>query len=196
MRNRPISAYWTLSFVPQQCINERVHLVLEGTFNIIYDFVTVLIPIPIVMRLNLPLRQRIIVALLFGMGFVVCFAGVVRTYYMYRVTDGYHDVTWDSYPAWFGTAVELYLGIVWSIFLAISSSYLRELRFAPQRHQQNHFSHVTSRNSFPPPTEVKSLRSLLRVKPTNSTPSTAFPQEIERQLRELSSTDFRERVVT
>ena len=195
MRNRPISAYWTLSFVPQHCINERVHLVIEGTFNIIYDFVTVLIPIPIVMRLNLPLRQRIIVALLFGMGFVVCFAGVVRTYYMYRVTDGYHDVTWDAYPVWFGTAIELYLGIVCSNFLEMSSRYLQELRSLPQHHQQSPFSLVTSRNSFPLPTEVKRLHSLLRVKTTHSTPSRAFPREIERQVRELSSTSFLGQVV-
>ena len=46
------------------------------------------------------------------MGFIVCFAGVVRTYYMYKVTEGYHDVTWDAYPVWLGTAIELYLGIV------------------------------------------------------------------------------------
>jgi Fungal rhodopsin domain len=117
---RPISAYWTLSFVPQHCINERIHLVIQGSFNIVYDFCVVLIPIPIVLKLNLPLRQRIIVALLFGIGFVVCFAGIVRTYYMYKVTDGYHDITWDAYPVWFGTAVELYLGIV-SLFLLKAS---------------------------------------------------------------------------
>jgi hypothetical protein len=115
--SRPISAYWTLSFVPQHCINERIHLVIQGTFNILYDFCVVLIPIPIVLRLNLPLRQRIIVALLFGIGFVVCFAGIVRTYFMYKVTDGYRDVTWDAYPVWFGTAVELYLGIVRTVFV-------------------------------------------------------------------------------
>jgi hypothetical protein len=195
MRNRPISAYWTLSFVPQHCINERVHLVIEGTFNIIYDFVTVLIPIPIVMRLNLPLRQRIIVALLFGMGFVVCFAGVVRTYYMYRVTDGYHDVTWDAYPVWFGTAIELYLGIVCSKFLMISSTYLRKCRSVRQHHQPSPFSLVTSRNSFPLPPEVKRLHSLLRAKTTRSTLFTASPREIERQVRGLSSTSFLERMV-
>ena len=195
MRNRPISAYWTLSFVPQHCINERVHLVIEGTFNIIYDFVTVLIPIPIVMRLNLPLRQRIIVALLFGMGFVVCFAGVVRTYYMYRVTDGYHDVTWDAYPVWFGTAIELYLGIVCSNPLVISSRYLRKLRSVRQHHQPSPFSLVTSRNSFPLPPEVKRLHSLLRAKTTRSTLFTASPREIERQVRGLSSTSFLGRMV-
>ena len=109
---RPISAYWTLSFHPQHCINENIHLLVKGSLNIVYDFWVVLIPIPIVLRLNLPLRQRIIVALLFGAGFVVCFAGIARTYYMWRVTNGYHDVTWDAYPVWLGSAVELYVGIV------------------------------------------------------------------------------------
>ena len=86
-----------------------------------------LLPIPIVLRLNLPLRQRIIVALLFGVGFIVCFAGVVRTYYMYKVTDGYHDVTWDAYPVWLGTAVELYLGIVRLSHLLSSKAKIQEL---------------------------------------------------------------------
>jgi hypothetical protein len=31
---------------------------------------------------------------------------------MWKVTDGYHDVTWDAYPVWLGSAVELYVGIV------------------------------------------------------------------------------------
>jgi hypothetical protein len=125
--SRPISAYWTLSFAPQNCINERIHLVIQGTFNILYDFCVVLIPIPVVLRLNLPLRQRIIVALLFGVGFVVCFAGVVRTYLMYKVTDGYHDVTWAAYPVWSVTAVELYLGIVRHPFVLVPHLYFRDV---------------------------------------------------------------------
>jgi hypothetical protein len=71
-----------------------------------------MIPIPIVLKLKLPLRQRIFVALLFGAAFVVCFAGVVRTYYFYRLTDGYHDITWDAFPVWISSAIELYIGIV------------------------------------------------------------------------------------
>jgi hypothetical protein len=110
--NSPISAWWTLSSTPQHCINEKIHLLVQGIINIIADFLVVLTPIPVVLKLNLPIRQRIIVAMLFGAGFVVCFAGVVRTIYMYRVTDGYYDVTWDAYPAWLSTAIELYIGIV------------------------------------------------------------------------------------
>lgn len=127
---------------------------IQGTFNILYDFCVVLIPIPIVLRLNLPLQQRVIVALLFGVGFVVCFAGVVRTYYMYKVTDGYHDVTWDADPVWLGTAVELYLGIV-SLSLSSVCKHVRvrgmlmKRRSARQHHQRNLSSLAMSRDSSP-----------------------------------------------
>jgi hypothetical protein len=120
---RPISAYWTLSFVPQRCFDQKIHLLVQGTLNIIYDFCVVLIPIPVVLRLNLALRQRIIVALLFGAGFIVCIAGTARTYFMYRCTDGYHDITWDGYPVWIATAIELYIGIVSSLLIRQSLSF-------------------------------------------------------------------------
>jgi hypothetical protein len=110
--NSPIEAWWTLSLTPQHCINEKFHLLVQGIINIIADFLVVLIPIPVVLRLNLPMRQRLLVSLLFGAGFIVCFAGIVRTYYFYRLTDGYHDITWDAYPVWLSTAVELYIGLV------------------------------------------------------------------------------------
>lgn len=113
---RPISDYWYISDAPQRCINEKIHLLIEGSLNILYDFCVVLLPIPIVLRLNLPLRQRVMIAMLFGAGFIVCIAGIMRTYYMYRMTDGYRDVTWDSYPVALSTAIELYIGIV-SFFL-------------------------------------------------------------------------------
>jgi hypothetical protein len=48
MEGRPISTYWTFSFVPQRCLDERIHLLLQGTLNILFDSCVVLIPIPIV----------------------------------------------------------------------------------------------------------------------------------------------------
>ena len=130
---------------------------IQGSFNIASDFCVVLIPIPIVLKLNLPLRQRIIVALLFGAGFVVCFAGIVRTYYLYRITDDNRDVTWDAYPVWLGSAVELYLGIVSRfLFYFHPASKLTITRYAAQRHQLSPSLRATSQNSsLPPATEAK-----------------------------------------
>jgi hypothetical protein len=107
----PVSAYWTLSFEPQQCINEAVHLLVAGIINTFNDFCVVMIPIPIVLKLRLPLRQRILCAMLFGAGFIVCFAGAVRIYFFYQLNTTY-DKTWLSYPTWICGTLELYLGIV------------------------------------------------------------------------------------
>jgi hypothetical protein len=144
--NSPISAWWTLSFVPQNCINEKIHLLIQGILNIIADFFAVLIPIPVVLKLNLPIRQRIIVAMLFGAGFVVCFAGVVRTIYMYLVTENYYDVTWDAYPVWLSTAVELYIGIVCTSIPPTKPFFVRYLpKFLTTTHH-----HGGSRGSWTP----------------------------------------------
>lgn len=94
-----------------------MHLLIQGCLDVIYDFLCVLIPIPVVLKLQLALRQRIMVAALFAAGFLACIAGIVRTYYMYKVTSrGERDVTWDAFPVWLATAVELYVGIVGSLF--------------------------------------------------------------------------------
>lgn len=108
----PISAYWTISLTPQKCITGKWFLLCMGVLNIIADFLVVLIPIPVVLGLRLPLKQRIIVSFLFGAGFIVCIAGIFRTYYFYKLTSRYHDITWDAIPVWIATVVELYLGIV------------------------------------------------------------------------------------
>jgi hypothetical protein len=107
----PVSDYWTLSFEPQKCINEAVHLLVAGIVNTFNDFCVVMIPIPIVLKLRLPLRQRILCAMLFGAGFIVCFAGAVRIYFFYKLNTTY-DKTWLLYPTWICGTLELYLGIV------------------------------------------------------------------------------------
>lgn len=63
-------------------------------------------------KLQMPLRQRIAVALLFGMGLLVTAAGVVRTWFIYRSLFDEYDTTWYAYPLWIAAAVEIDLGVV------------------------------------------------------------------------------------
>jgi hypothetical protein len=84
---------------------------IAGIINTITDLLVVVIPIPIVWGLRLPLRQQIILVLLFGAGFMVTFAGCVRTIYTYRVSISY-DQTWMAFPVWISSSVELYVGVV------------------------------------------------------------------------------------
>ncbi|RAL64276.1 hypothetical protein DID88_002168 [Monilinia fructigena] len=88
---RPPQDYWKLTLDPQP------------------NFV--ILPIRTVYSTNLPRRQQFLVSLLFILGLLSCFAGIVRTYYMYIVTQVW-DQVWASYPVWISAAVELYIGII------------------------------------------------------------------------------------
>jgi hypothetical protein len=93
----PVWEYWTLSSLPQNCINEAAHLLAAGLINTVTDFTVVILPIKTVARLKLPRRQYIILIGLFGAGFCACIAGCVRTYYTWIYTVDY-DTTVSLIP--------------------------------------------------------------------------------------------------
>ena len=60
----------------------------------------------------MPCRQRIAVAVLFGLGIIVTVAGIVRTWYIYRSLVVEYDQTWYAYPLWIAATIEIDLGVV------------------------------------------------------------------------------------
>jgi len=60
----------------------------------------------------MPRRQKFAVAVLFSFGIIVTFAGIVRTWYIYRSLIGEYDQTWYAYPLWIAAAIEIDLGVV------------------------------------------------------------------------------------
>jgi hypothetical protein len=114
----PVSAYWTLSFTKQKCIDEKAHVIAAGVINTATDFIIVLLPIKTVKDLKLPKKQRIVVYLLFAGGILASIAGAVRTYFTKRLTSSPdHDITWYSYNVMLVGSIELFLGIVSSAIL-------------------------------------------------------------------------------
>ena len=80
--------------------------------NSFSDLLTTILPIPIVMRLQMPLRQRIGVCVLLCLGFVVTVAGALRTYFIWRSLIDSWDQTWYAYPLWIAAAIEIDLAVV------------------------------------------------------------------------------------
>lgn len=132
-QSRKPSTYWTLSFVPQpECISETNLLLAAGIINVVTDLIVVLLPMPIVWRVKLPVQQQIVLGLLFAVGFFITLVGAIRTYYLYNVTSKW-DKTWEAYPVWLTSSVELYVGIVSSSGISLgkkSSLLIFVLRFA------------------------------------------------------------------
>jgi hypothetical protein len=88
-------------------------LISASVINVVSDFLVVLIPIPVVLKLNMRSRQRAIVIALFSTGFMVCVVGIVRTVYGAKMTDDKTtDFAWDAFPVYISGAVELYVGLV------------------------------------------------------------------------------------
>ena len=109
----PVSAYWTLSFTEQKCIDEETHVLAAGIINTVTDFLIVLLPIKTVKDLKLPKKQRVVVYLLFTGGFLASIAGAVRTYFTWRLTSSPdHDITWNAYYVMLLGSLELFVGIV------------------------------------------------------------------------------------
>ena len=112
----PVRAYWV--FPPLEnghCLDEGKVMIGGGVVNSVSDLLTTVLPIPIVMRLQMPLKQRIGVCVLLCLGGVVTIAGTLRTYYTWKSLMDPNinwDETWYAYSLWIAAAVELDLGLV------------------------------------------------------------------------------------
>lgn len=95
-----------------KCLDEGIATLVSGILNIVADALTTAVPVPLVMRLRMPLRQRVGVSVLFGLGFIVIIAGSIRTYYIWKGLVDSWDETWYAYPLWIAAAVEIYIGVV------------------------------------------------------------------------------------
>ncbi|KAI7234261.1 hypothetical protein KC365_g6034 [Hortaea werneckii] len=93
----PVQYYW--EFPPTtdgHCLDEGIATLAAGALNLAADFLATITPIPLVMRLNMRLKYRIGVSVLFGLGFIVIVAGIVRTYYIWKGLMDTYDETWSD----------------------------------------------------------------------------------------------------
>ena len=68
----PFSGYWAVPVSNPQCTTLVHYAIVQATFNLSSDILIIAIPIPMIISLSLPTKQKIGLGLLFGMGtFVV-----------------------------------------------------------------------------------------------------------------------------
>lgn len=68
----PISASWDLAVAAQpttKCVNRPKNYLAQASLNIISDIFIVLLPAPLVWKLQMPLRQRLSLIGIFALGF-------------------------------------------------------------------------------------------------------------------------------
>lgn len=100
----PISAFWYelspawVAAHSYHCNNEGANLLAASVISVLQDFVAALLPIVLFWRLQIPIRQKIVLAAIFAVGFFLCITGILRIYYIHQIFYTTYDVTCSYLP--------------------------------------------------------------------------------------------------
>lgn len=92
---RPFSGYWAMPPPNPQCTTLEHYAIVQGCFNISSDILMLSIPLPLITKLNVPLKQKSVLLLIFSMGIFVIIAALLTK--IFNLTN-----VWDpSYMLWY-----------------------------------------------------------------------------------------------
>ncbi|KAL5359071.1 hypothetical protein BJX96DRAFT_147722 [Aspergillus floccosus] len=78
---RPLSNYWAVPTPDYQCSSYQYYEIVQGCISISADIFMLLIGMPLLVQVRVPLKQKMILVLLFGMGIFVIVAAILNKVY-------------------------------------------------------------------------------------------------------------------
>ncbi|KAJ5204943.1 uncharacterized protein N7498_005822 [Penicillium cinerascens] len=78
---RPLTNYWAVPSYDYQCSSYQYYEIVQGCFSISADCFMLLVAIPMLVQVRVPMKQKLILVLLFGMGIFVIVAAVLNKVY-------------------------------------------------------------------------------------------------------------------
>ncbi|KAF2712012.1 hypothetical protein K504DRAFT_363733, partial [Pleomassaria siparia CBS 279.74] len=94
-----------------KCIYTLPVWYLTSVMNIITDFMVFTIPVYPVVKLQMRMRQKMLLLALFGLGFFTCVISLIRLSTLHSGIDT-TDPFWDNAPAAYWSVIELNCGII------------------------------------------------------------------------------------
>ncbi|KAL1963656.1 hypothetical protein VTN77DRAFT_7977 [Rasamsonia byssochlamydoides] len=111
----PLSNYWAVPAPNPQCSNYQHYEIIQASFAITADIFMLLIGFPLILHIRVPLRQKLILVLLFGMGiFVIVAAILTKIYCLVPSLISYVYMNWYFREATVAILVTN-LPLVWSL---------------------------------------------------------------------------------
>ncbi len=74
---RPFSGYWGMPPPDPQCTTLEHYAIVQGCFNISSDALMLFIPLPLVLKMTMPWKQKIVLVFLFSLGPFVIIAALL-----------------------------------------------------------------------------------------------------------------------
>ncbi|CAI6287712.1 unnamed protein product [Periconia digitata] len=109
---KPIAATWNLALMPQaECVGVLPKYMALSILNIVIDVLTLILPIPVVWKLQMSLRQKLSIILVFMTGGLVCIIAIRRTILLKPLMAS-ADYTWDAVEQFHWCFAEVDVAIV------------------------------------------------------------------------------------
>ncbi|KAK3356514.1 hypothetical protein B0T25DRAFT_497110 [Lasiosphaeria hispida] len=102
----PLSAFWDFT------IQANTYL------HVIVDFMIYLLPMPVILRVRFPRRQKALLLVLFAFGFFVCAISIIRLYIL-KITADTLDYTFDNIPIAIWSCLETNATVVIACFMTM-----------------------------------------------------------------------------
>lgn len=92
---RPFQGYWGMPPPDPQCTTLQHYSIAQACFNISSDTLMLFVPLPLVMRTTMPLKQKAVLMFIFSMGLFVIVAALLTK--IFNLTDVYDS----RYMMWY-----------------------------------------------------------------------------------------------
>ncbi|KAI1779058.1 hypothetical protein F4818DRAFT_238049 [Hypoxylon cercidicola] len=106
----PIEMAWYHN-VKGTCIDYGKVTLIIGIFNIMFDFVLLATPMPLLWKLQMSTRRKVLLSGAFAAGSIACVVSIARLFYAREVVVTY-DASWDNVMAGILSGLEMCTGIV------------------------------------------------------------------------------------
>ena len=111
MQCNPIQSAWHRWDMKSSCINIYALWYSNAIYNILTDFIIILVVPPVIFTLNISWRQKLALTCIFGLGIIVCAASISRLTTLYSSAYG-NDPTAGSLVSTIWTTIEAGLGTI------------------------------------------------------------------------------------
>ncbi|KAJ5524625.1 hypothetical protein N7494_011275 [Penicillium frequentans] len=106
----PVAKFWDDS-IPGFCLSKPGLWFSNASMHITTDLVILIIPIPALIAIEIPRKQKVALMILFALGGFVCVTSIVRLVSLKTISDS-TDPTWDNVGAASWSAIECNTGII------------------------------------------------------------------------------------
>ncbi|CAI7576473.1 unnamed protein product [Penicillium bialowiezense] len=106
----PVAKFWDPS-IPGSCLSKTALWFSNASMHIATDLAILIIPIPALLAVDLPRRQKFALMLMFALGGFVCITSIVRLVSLKKISDS-SDPTYDNVGAASWSAIECNTGII------------------------------------------------------------------------------------